>query len=330
MLFFYSLALFAVLVLGSPFWLVRMATSGKYREGLAERLGAVPGRVILALRADEQAQKSVIWIHAVSVGEVLAVSHLIQRLRAEAHQCTVLISTTTRTGQRLARERFGAEHVFYFPLDFAWIVRRYLHALRPRLLVLVETEFWPNLLAECYAARVPVAVVNARISDRSYPRYRRLSFLWRRVLSGVTLMLAQSEQDLQRLKAIGAPPEHVQLGGNLKYDVRVAGESALTRALRQSLPADAKLLVCGSTLEGEELSLLEVWPSLLAVAPTLRMVLAPRHPERFPAVAQLLARSGVDWIRRSEWGQQPNPVRVIDPGSVLLLDSIGELASSQL
>src|ERR1700726_170067 len=133
MLFFYSLALFAVVVLGSPWWLLRLATSGKYREGLTERLGLVPRRVVDVLPTHGE----VVWLHAVSVGEVLAVSPLIQRLRSEG--LTGLISTTTRTGQRLARERFGSGNVFYFPLDFAWIVRRYLRELRPRMLILAET-----------------------------------------------------------------------------------------------------------------------------------------------------------------------------------------------
>jgi 3-deoxy-D-manno-octulosonic-acid transferase len=319
MLFFYSLALFAVVVLGSPWWLLRMATSGKYREGLTERLGLVPHRVVDVLPAHGE----VVWLHAVSVGEVLAVSPLIQRLRSEG--LTVLISTTTRTGQRLARERFGAGNVFYFPLDFAWIVRRYLRELRPRILILAETEFWPNLLAACGRASVPVVVVNGRISDRSFPRYRRLKWMWGRVLAGLSLVLAQSEQDVDRLKAIGAPADRVRLGGNMKFDVRAADEGAeIVRLLRLLLPGDARLLVCGSTLEGEEQMLLDAWPSLVRAEPRLRMVLAPRHPERFPAVGQLLERSGIEWARRSLFvaGWNSN----LKPGSVLLLNSIGELA----
>ncbi len=332
MLFVYSLALFAVLVLGSPYWLFRMATSGKYRDGLAERLGAVPNRVRAALpsrgvapqpgagRAPQASGPSIVWVHAVSVGEVLAVSQLVQNLRAA--KVWVLLSTTTRTGQRLARERFGPEHVFYFPLDFPFILRRYLRLLRPDLLVLAETEFWPNLLQQCRAARIPVAVVNARISDRSFPRYRRLRFLWRRILSALSLVLAQSPQDVDRLKAIGAPADRVLLGGNLKYDVRAVTTAPITAALREQLPPGAKLVVCGSTLEGEEQALLQLWPALVAAEPTLRMILAPRHPERFPSVAQLLSRSAVPWVQRSRWSGKP-----LAPGSILLLDSIGELAS---
>src|ERR1700761_3600097 len=240
----YSFALLLVLVLGSPYWLFRMATSGKYREGLSERLGFVPAR----LRRTESAP--VIWLHAVSVGEVLAASSLIAQLSARADGCRVVVSTTTRTGQKIARDRFGADNVFYFPLDFAFAVRAYLRALQPKLLVLLETEFWPRMLRECHRARIPVAVVNARISDGSWPRYYRLRSLWKKLLGPIALVLAQSEQDAERLMAIGAG--NVEVSGNLKFDIRVARPAPVTQALRQFLTADQKVIVCGSTIEGED------------------------------------------------------------------------------
>lgn len=240
MLVFYSLALLLVLVVGAPYWLFRMATSGKYREGLGERLGLVPRRLRIGERG--------IWIHAVSVGEVLAASRLIEEL-GQRSGCQVMVSTTTRTGQSLARERFGADRVFYFPLDFAFAVRAYLRALRPRIVVLLETEFWPRMLTECRRAGVPVAVVNARISDRSWPRYRALGFLWRHLLNGFAVVLAQSELDARRLTALGA--SNVRVGGNLKYDIRVAKPAAVTEALRAHLPAGTKVVVCGSTMAAE-------------------------------------------------------------------------------
>jgi len=316
-LFLYSLLLVLVMVVGLPYWLLRMVSAAKYREGLTQRMGAVPRRLKPASDGGP-----VIWVHAVSVGEVTAVIELVKRLRAEG--CRVVVSTTTRTGQRLARERFGEGDVFYFPLDLANIVRRYLRTLRPSLLVLVETEFWPHLLTECRRTGVPVAVVNARISDRSWPRYMRLRRLWRPVLSGLSLVLAQSELDAQRLKAIGAPPEKVRLGGNMKFDVRPGPEAAVTAALREYLPEPIRLLVCGSTLAGEEAMLLDAWKTLAAKLPYACMVLAPRHPERFPPVARLLDESGEKWVRRTEWMRSPGP---LPPGSVLLLNSMGELAS---
>ncbi len=322
-LFFYNVALLAVLLVGSPWWLWRIATTQKYREGLVERLGRVRLREV-------DKDRPLIWIHAVSVGEVLAVSGLVKALESALPDYFVAISTTTRTGQALARERFGADRVFYCPLDLPWAVRAYLNALQPRLLVLVETEFWPNLLNGCFRRKIPVAVVNARISDRSWPRYRRLRVFFRPLLSRISTVLAQSELDADRLKAIGCQPDRVAVTGNLKFDVRATQEADATRQLKALAPA-LKLVVAGSTLDGEEAALLDAWPKLLAADPRLAMVLAPRHPERFTAVAALLERSGIPWIKRSDWLANPTaaqePSEPIEPGTIFLLDSIGELAS---
>jgi 3-deoxy-D-manno-octulosonic-acid transferase len=307
MLVFYSLALLLVLVIGAPYWLIRMATSGKYREGLSERLGFVPQRLRFAER--------VIWVHAVSVGEVLAASRLIEELGARSG-CRVMISTTTRTGQWLAREQFGADRVFYFPFDFAFAVRAYLRTLRPRMVVLMETEFWPRMLLECHHARIPVAVVNARISDRSWPRYLRLRLLWRYLLNGFVVVLAQSEVDAKRLTVLGA--SNVRVGGNLKYDIRVAKPALVTEALRAHLPASTSVVVCGSTLSGEEELLVESLPRDVVT------IIAPRHPERFDSVAEMLTDRNLPFVRRSEWMASPT---ALSTGMFFLLDSIGELAS---
>ena len=317
-LILYTSALFVVLVLGLPYWLLAMATNGKYREGLSERLGWVPDRL-----REGDARKT-IWVHAVSVGEVLAASRLVNELSACAPQYRVLLSTTTRTGQRLARERTGANHTFYFPLDFPWIVRRYLRVLDPVLLVLVETELWPNLLTACRQNAIPVAVVNGRVSDRSLPRYLRLRRLWKGILSGISIVLAQSQEDVKRLKAIGAPAGRVSFAGNLKFDVRSAEPAPITTTLREKLPTGTRVLVCGSTLEGEEEILLDAFRQLLKTIPDCVMILAPRHPERFGRVIQLLKNRKETCVRRSNWMKRPVKIK---PGTVILLDSIGELAS---
>lgn len=317
-LIIYTFALFLVLAFGLPYWLLAMATNDKYREGLSERLGWVPDRL------REGDPRRTIWVHAVSVGEVLAASRLVNELSACAPQYRVLLSTTTRTGQRLARERTGPNHTFYFPLDFPWIVRRYLRVLDPVLLVLVETEFWPNLLTACRRAAIPVAVVNGRISDRSLPRYMRLRGIWRGILAGVSIVLAQSEEDVKRLKAIGAPAGRVSFAGNLKFDVRSAQPAAITTTLREKLAPGTRVLVCGSTLEGEEEILIDAFQQLLKTIPDCVMILAPRHPERFGRVAQMLKNHSVLWVRRSNWMKRPAKIK---PGTVVLLDSIGELAS---
>ncbi len=315
-LFLYNLALLAALLAGSPWWLWKMLTAHKYREGLAERLGRVPARLRI--------HQPTIWLHAVSVGEVLAASRLVGELDRAFPDHRLLVSTTTRTGQALARQRFGAERVFYCPPDLPWAVRAYLNALRPQMLILAETEFWPNLLSSCFRRGIPVAVVNARISDRSWPRYLHLRRLWRPFLGRLTRVLAQSETDAERLLALGCAKGAVSVSGNLKFDVRAAQESAATRILRNA-GAGLRFVVAGSTLEGEEAALIEAWPRLLAADPRLALVIAPRHPERFRAVASLLATSGLSWSRRTVW---PADTEIaFDPGSVILLDSVGELAS---
>jgi 3-deoxy-D-manno-octulosonic-acid transferase len=318
----YNLALLVGLVLSAPWWLWRMATTHKYREGLGARLGNVPAH----LRNSED-KRPVIWLHAVSVGEVMAVVRLVGELERAFPVHRILVSTTTRTGQDLARQRLGAERVFYSPLDLPWATRAYLDALRPELLILAETEFWPNLLAGCFRLQVPVAVVNARISDRSWPRYRLLRGLWKSFLSRLSLVLAQSELDAERLRVLGSTPERVSVTGNLKFDVRAVEEAEATRLLR-ALATGLPILVAGSTLEGEESAVMVARRCLLATHPGLITVIAPRHPERFDYVAALLDSSDVSWVRRSAWrGQEPESLHALAGGQIVLLDTIGELAS---
>ena len=311
-LFFYNLVLILALLVSAPWWLFLMVTTQKYREGFLERLGAVR-----PLKGGDG--RPMIWIHAVSVGEVLAVSRLVKTLDAKLPGYFVAISTTTRTGQELARERFGRERVFYCPLDLRWAVNIYLRERKPAMLVLAETEFWPNLMSRCFRLGVPVVVVNARISDRSWPRYRRLRGLWRPFLSRLTAVLAQSELDAKRLRALGC--ETATVAGNLKFDVRSGRDSAAVTLLEE-LRGGLRLVVAGSTLEGEEAMLLAAWPGVLKMQQEMAMVLAPRHPERFAAVAEMLERSGVPWRKRSAMGKA-----ALRPGEIVLLDSMGELAT---
>jgi 3-deoxy-D-manno-octulosonic-acid transferase len=260
----------------------------------------------------------------VSVGEVLAIGGVVRELAARGSQYSLVISTTTRTGQALARQRFGAERCFYFPLDFPWSVQAVLKRLKPSMLVLTESELWPNVLSACRHAHIPVVVVNARVSDRSFPRYMRLKSLWRPFLQMLTAVMAQSREDAWRLQQIGVPGDRIRVIGNLKFDIRAPRSSALSSLLRQHLAPEAKLLVCGSTLEGEESLLLAAWPRIVASVPEAVLLLAPRHPERFDRVAAMLAVSPIPSAKRSQW--ITNPLRLAG-GSVFLLDSIGELAS---
>ena len=314
----YSVLLAVALVLTGPWWLLEMLRHGKYRVGWRERLGMVPDRLL------DQGAVHTIWIHAVSVGEVLAISRVIEELKAQLPGLRIVVSTTTDTGQKLARERFGESNVFYVPLDVPFAVRAYLQALRPEMLVLAESEFWPNLLRWARRSGAAVAVVNARVSDRSLPGYLRIQKLLRRVMQNVQLFLAQSDEDARRLVQIGAPANRVQVSGNLKFEVKPLARPAIVARFTAALHGEdiGPVLVAGSTLEGEEAMLLETFRQVLSDYPRALLVLAPRHPERFDVVASLLASSGLRYQRRSQWnGAKPIA------GSIFLLDSIGELAS---
>ena len=247
----YSTLLAFFLVLTLPYWLLQMMRHGKYRAGLRQRFGTVPRA--LAGRGEKPAM----WVHAVSVGEVVASSAVVIALRQKFPSHRVLISTTTSTGQKLAAQRFGAENVFYFPLDFAFAVRPYLDALRPELVVVAETEFWPNFLRLSKRSGARIAVINCRISDRSLPGYKRFRFwlprLLENTLGNVDLFLAQTEEDRQRLIEIGAAETKVTVAGNLKFDVAPPPLPKIVASLRQdfSHSGAGPVLVCGSTLEDE-------------------------------------------------------------------------------
>ena len=312
----YSLLLAIALVCATPYWLYETFRHGKYRHGLSERLGFIPRRMLASTKPS-------IWVHAVSVGEVLALSEVIRQLRIDFPKHRFVISTTTDTGQNLARNRFGAENVFYFPFDFKSCVTPYLKALRPELVIIAETEFWPNFLRAAKQHGAQIAVINARISDRSLPGYRRWRSILRRILSNIDIFLAQTSEDARRLKQIGAPENRVVVAGNLKFDVPAPAASAIVSQLRSAFQYSSAgpVLVCGSTVASEEPLLLAAFQAVLAQHPGSVMLLAPRHPERFEEVANLLEQSKLPFCRRSTWNGEPVAARV------LLIDTIGELAS---
>jgi 3-deoxy-D-manno-octulosonic-acid transferase len=318
MMVMYSSLLLAVLVVGAPYWIVRMATSGRYRAGLRERLGLVPK----GLHATA-AGRSVVWVHAVSVGEVIAATQLIRELKETLPGCVVAVSTTTETGQRLAKERLSDSPVFYLPLDLKFSVRRYLRVLRPQMLVLMESELWPRLIAECTKDGMPVVVVNARISDRSFPRYMRVRRLWRPFLEMISLFLAQSTETAERLIKIGALETRVRVTGNLKYDVQARTDNEMTRLIASML-SGTRLVVAGSTLAGEEETLLAAWPAIWQAIPDASLLIAPRHRDRFEEVLQLIRRDGSPFFRCSQLAQNTEPIL---GGTILMLDTIGDLAS---
>lgn len=333
----YSLLTAAGMLLLTPYFLIRGLIHGKYLSNLPERLG---WRFPPELRAREflgKREKS-IWIHAVSVGEVLAVLPLAQQLKKRLPQRRLVISTTTVTGQKLARERMAfADAVFYFPLDWRGPVRRALAAAGAKAVIIVETEIWPNFLRECRRAEVPVIFVNGRISEHSFRGYRRalaysadaLTGFLKRVLSDATLFLMQSEEDAARLIALGAASERVVVAGNIKYDLAEPGESALSAWLEAELSRSNRgpVIVAGSVLANEEVPVLRAFAEVESEYPRALLILAPRKPEQFDTAATLIAESGRKLLRRR--GLTLNgagSAELAEPGNVFLLDSIGELA----
>ena len=324
----YSFLLGAGLVVSSPWWVTRMLMTSRYRDGLRERLGRVPGRLRRVI-----AGKRVIWLHAVSVGEVLAAARLVGELEEALGQAGgqpwfLVVSTTTKTGQAMARERFGADRVFWFPLDFGWAVRAWMRALEPRMVVLMESELWPRLLAECSCQGIPVAVVNARMSDRSFQRAMKVRRVWQWVLVKVAVFLAQSEETAERLRRLGVPAARVRMTGNLKYDLRHRDTEA-ARVLRPLLDRHA-VVVAGSLLPPEEKLLLEQGALIRIQVPEAVLLMAPRHPERFDSVAKLIGDDfplcrASELLRRHAAGG--GGLGRVTPGTVVLLDTVGDLAS---
>jgi len=259
-----------------------------------------------------------VWIHACSVGEVGSVAPLARELIARG--LPVHLTVVTRTGYAHASKLLG-EHatISWLPWDIPGLMARFVRRLKPRLLLLTETEFWPGMLAACRRRKVPVIGVNTRISDRSFPRYRATRGLWRRWLAPVSLFLAQSELDAERLRAMGVDESRIQVVGNLKYAVTPPDTDA--RALRQRLDATEQrpILLAASTHEGEEAAILDRWPSWQRLRPDLLLALVPRHPERFDDVAELVASRG---FRLARWSDH----EATSGADIVLVDAMGVLA----
>jgi 3-deoxy-D-manno-octulosonic-acid transferase len=312
----YSLMLAVALALLSPYLFLKGLRQNKYLHSLRERLGRVPERV-------RQPEPGAVWVHAVSVGEALAVAPLLSELRARFPGRKLLVSTTTRTGQETAGKRLDCDATFYFPLDFSFACRRLLEAVKPALVVIAETEIWPNFLRQAHRHGARVVFVNGRISDRSFRSYRFWRFFLRRVLAPVDYFLMQTEEDARRIRELGAPAERVAVGGNLKFDLPEPARPSFLAEL-EALAQGVPIVVAGSTLGKEEEQVLDALRLARGIeGKRALLVLAPRHPERFDEVATLLDSRALTYIRRSRWdtdGQQ-RP-------EVVLLDTLGELAGA--
>jgi len=283
-----------------------------YLERWWERFGGI---------AKPDSQAPVICIHAVSVGEVLSAGPLVKRLRVAFPGTRFLVTTVTPTGAEMVATRFNSEieHA-YFPYDLPWAVARFLARVRPLMVVVMETEIWPNFYAACHRAGVPLVMVNARISPRSFSGYTRLARLTADALGNVTFVAAQTQSDAARFHRLGVSQDRLGVFGNLKFDIRISRSvSEQGQALRRAFSNDRLIWVAASTHEGEETMLLQAFSMVLRSFPQCLLLLAPRHPERFGRVAELCNSAGFVLIRRSEKRAATADCRVF------LLDSLGEL-----
>jgi 3-deoxy-D-manno-octulosonic-acid transferase len=342
MYFLYNLVTAAGMILLAPYVLASKARREKYLASLSERLGLRFPAQLSANR--DRAIAPAIWLHAVSVGEVLAGVSLARCLKQRFPEWRLVVSTTTVTGQKLARERMNfADAVFYFPFDGNGPVSRAFQAVRPGAIIVMETEIWPNLLRHARRSGVPVVFANGRLSDRSsrgFSRAVRLSggvlggFL-RRVLNDATLYMMQTQEDASRLIALGAAPDRVVVTGSMKYDLAVPGANSLVHWLEAEMAGAERrpVIVAGSVIAGEEAPVLEAFAGIRKKWPGALLILAPRKPERFAAACDVVTQGGWHAVRRSEISLGENSAGLLDlrgegTKQVLVLDTIGELAAA--
>jgi 3-deoxy-D-manno-octulosonic-acid transferase len=304
-----------LLILASPVILAILLAKKRCRRGLAQRLGFLPARLV-------RNGGPVLWVHAVSLGEVVAVAPLIRRLHAGHPDHQIVVSTVTETGREAVEQRLAgiAEHC-YAPLDFPWVVTRVVRKLNPAAFLFVETELWPNLLRSLFHRGTPAVLVNGRLSSSSFPRYRMVKPLIAQALEAVSLCLMQSERDVERIVALGASPDRVHRTGNIKFDQPLPDQSRLLARTGLGLADGEELIVCGSTHPVEEEQLLACYHMLRREYPALVLVLAPRHIERAAAVESAAKEQGLPVVRRSL--MSPTPWR---GPRVIVLDTRGELA----
>ena len=317
-------ALFSLgVILTAPYYLWRLRGRIISRAGWRERFGFLPA----SFRKNE---RSSIWIHAVSVGETLAVAGLVSELQQRSPEHKVFLSHVTPAGREAGESRLpGLAGRFFLPLDWRFCVRRAVEHIRPAMLVIAETELWPNLLRAARQSGAKVILVNARLSDRSFRRYRLVRPFIRRVLENVDQICAQSPTDAERFVALGARPERVVSAGNLKFDSVPPRAGELSKELGNAirLAQRGPVIVAASTMPGEEALLLPAWSEVRRRHPQALLLLAPRHPNRFEEVAHLLAQKGISFVRRTDLDMEEVKLTAqLVAAEVFLLDTIGELA----
>lgn len=316
MFIIYDLIFFFVALVYFPFYFLK----GKFHRGFSQRLGFLPS----SLKLDRP-----VWIHAVSLGEALSAKLLLQEMRRSWPLKKFVISTVTPTGNKIAKTLAQEQDlVIYLPLDFSFIVNSVLKRINPSLFVILETELWPNLITSLYRRNIPVAVVNTRISDGSFRGYKLIRFFLRPIVNRVNLFCAQTQRDAQRLLILGVLEEKIRVTGNLKFDIvkdfplqNSRGCAGKEYRLKLGLTAQEKLFIAGSTHPGEEEIILSAYKDLLKDYPGLKLLIAPRHPQRASDLEALVKKFNFTPLRISLLRGQP------EPGAVFLLDTVGELMS---
>lgn len=313
----------AILFLASPFLIgyhvFRSLTRGR-PSGLAGRSGRLSSEELMKIRGHET-----IWVHSVSVGETIAVKSLLESIRKRFPQKKIVLSNGTETGRSISLKLEEADLCIYFPFDFGFAVRKAMNSIRPSLIIIVETEIWPNFLKRARLQGVPVVLVNGRISDRSFNRYHMFRRIFRMVLKDFSALCMQTDEDARRIAAIGAEPSKVHVAGNLKYDVpvkRISGEGFASLRDSYRIPRSVSVFTAGSTHQGEEELVIRAYLKLSPGTRDLFMVLVPRHPERAAKVCEILQGEGLSYTLRSRLDERNTPFR---SGEVLVVDTIGEL-----
>jgi len=328
----YDILLHLSLVLLLPYFLFKMLFVGKYRKGIWERFGFIGEEKLKNLFAGcaECHGKKIVWFHAVSVGETKAVLPLVRLLKEKHPDRKVVFSTVTPTGNAVA-EKEGCQWIdslIYFPLDFNWVVNKIVRLIKPSVFVVVEKEIWPNILRVLKKDKVPVLIVNGVISDRSFERYKLFGFFFIRIFKNISAFLSQTKKDSDKAIALGIEAQSVMLTGNMKFDItpplwHLSEREAFMQGL--GIKDSDKIVVAGSTHAGEEEIILNVFQRLKHEFPNLKLILAPRHPERFNEVEKLVREKGLAVVRRTA----VTPASRLQPPAshdVILLDTIGELS----
>ena len=307
------------------FYLPYLVVTRRYRYGMRDRLGFLPEKVKAIC-----AKQKVIWVHAVSVGEMKAVGILAPLLRKAFPSRALLFSTVTHTGNKVARTiATGNEGVFYLPFDISFIVNKVVKVIRPEIFISMETEFWPNLIHSLYKSGAKIILVNGRISNRSYPRYKRAGFFISAILKKFSLILTQSDQDAVKVITLGAPKEKVFVTGNLKFDIPILNLDIKRTELRKKIGISESeiLIIAGSTHKGEEEAVIDCFVRLKKEYNNLRLLIAPRHIERAEEIEKLISKKGFFSLRISALPANHEPRATSDGQGIFLLDTIGELRS---